>query len=555
MKVVRPNLLIILATILFSMVSFYYLSQANNLGSNEAAGQLSKKASIIDWSSFPSGRNATLANLVPDDTFINYDSSAALGIVENVKSKPSLYVKTSNRIYPILLHTRASGLPHYISGIFSRIFPASIGLIILPWILSITTFVLALFMLQRSSWMMVPFILIALTTPQLIYYTYPFFPDDYASFAVIIFALYLFQKSDNPNEFRPIGFLFGLALYIKLASVILLPLFLILSFKKFMSNLKYIIQGSVPFLILFLVITNFNDFFYLLGHEKTLIKTTQFNFDVFKYFALNQFLPGFTFSHIMSLNPDFPTGIGQSLLIQYALQVIATLGFIMTFTKPKNLLRIIVYIFLFILGTCVVASGLNEDLLGYMGQGLALLPLILFLLMDKERILARKTLFYCLFGFFFISRLIGFYNWNTEFHKYSKSFSGCVWAYDCMVKDWSQSGILKDKQLVTLYYLDIGQIEFFSQEKVTPLHVNWKYSKIPTKELFLEFLTRFPAQEFFILSSKELGVATDLATYLKVSEPEVESTLLKNKIKMSIIKHYDYPAISREYSLIKLEKI
>lgn len=556
MKLVRSNsLFLIVATILFSIVSFYYLSKANNLGSNEAAGQLTKKASIIDWSHFPSGRDFKLENLVPDDTFLNYDNQAALGIVENVKSKPSLYYKSNERIYPILLHTRASGLPHYISGQFSRLLPSSVGLIILPWILSITTFILAFLMIQKSSKLTVPFVLVALTTPQLIYFTYPFFPDDYASFAVIILALFIFQKAESKTDFRRIGFLFGLALYIKLAAVILLPLFLILSFKKFFSNLKYIIQGSLPFLVLFIFITNFSDFFYLLGHEKTLIKTSQFNLDVFKYFALNQLAPGFIFSHIMSLNPSFPTNIHKGLLIQCALQAVATLAFIIAFTRPQDLLRIMGFLILFILGTCVVASGLNEDLVGYMGQGLALLMLVIFLFLDKEKILARKILFLTLFGFFLVTRIIGFYNWNTEFKKYSQSFNGCVWAYDCMVKDWNKSGILEDKQLVTLYYLDIGQIEFFSQEKITPLHVNWKYSKIPSKENFIALLTHFPAPEFYILASKELGIATDLATYLKVSESEVEATLLKNKIKMDIVKRYDYPAISREYTLIKLTKI
>ncbi|MEA9356711.1 hypothetical protein SHI21_10870 [Bacteriovorax sp. PP10] len=556
MKLARPNsLFLIIATVLFSIVSFYYLSKANNLGSNEAAGQLTKKASIIEWEHFPVGSDFKLENLVPDDTFLNYDSKAALGIIENVKSKPSLYYKSSERIYPILLHTRASGIPHYISGQFSRLFPSAIGLIILPWILSIMTFVLALVIVKKSSELTIPFVLVALTTPQLLYFTYPFFPDDYASFAVIILALFIFQKAESKTDFRRIGFLFGLTLYIKLAAVILLPIFFILSFKKVFSNIKYIIQGAIPFLILFIFVTNFQDFFYLLGHEKTLIKPSQFNLDVFKYFALNQFVPGFTFSHIMSLNPTFPTNINKTLLIQGALQAIATVGFIIAFTKPQDIARLIGFIFLFVLGTCVVASGLNEDLLGYMGQGLALLMLVLFIFLDKEKILAKKMLFYTLFGFFFITRIIGFYNWNTEFNKYSHSFNKCVWAYDCMVKDWNESGILKEKQLVTLYYLDIGQIEFFSQEKIKPIHVNWKYSKIPSKENFIGFLSHFPAQEFYILSSKELGIATDLATYLKVSEADVEATLLKNKIKMDIVKHYDYPAISREYTLIKLTKI
>lgn len=556
MKLVRSNsLFIIITTILFSVVSFYYLSKVNNLGSNEAVGQLTKKASIIEWGHFPSGRDFKLENLVPDDTFLNYNTQAALGIVENVKTKPSLYYKSNERIYPILLHTRASGLPHYISGQFSRLFPSSIGLIILPWILSITTFLLAFLMVQKSSGLTIPFVLVTLTTPQLIYFTYPFFPDDYASFAAIIFALFIFQKAENKTDFRRIGFLFGLALYIKLAAVILLPLFLILSFKKLFSNIKYILQGSLPFLILFIFVTNFQDFFYLLGHEKTLLKNSQFNLDVFKYFALNQLAPGFTFSHIMSLNPNFPANIHKGLLIQCALQAIATLALIFAFTKLQNLARIISFIILFILGTCLVASGLNEDLLGYMGQGLALLMIVLFIILDKERILARKFLFFTLFGFFLATRIIGFYNWNTEFKKYSQSFNGCVWVYDCMVKDWNESGILKDKQLVTLYYLDIGQIEFFSQEKITPLHVNWKYSRIPSKGNFIDLLLHFPAQEFYILASKELGIATDLATYLKVSEAEVEATLLKNNIKINIVKRYDYPAISREYTLIKLTKI
>ena len=547
MKMIRTGTLFItISAILFSIISFYYLTKANNLGSNEAAGQLSKKASIIDWANFPSGQHFSIEDLIAHDTFLNYSSSSSLEIIENVKSKPSLYVKSNERIYPILLHTRASGLPHYISGQLSRFFPSSIGLIILPWILSITTFILTLLIIQKSSELTTSFIIIALTTPQFLYFIYPFFPDGYASFAAIIYALFLFQKAERKNDFRLIGFLFGLALYIKLAAFILIPVFFILSFKKLLRNFKYIIQGAIPFLILFAVITNFQDFIYLLTHEKTLIKSSQFNFDVFKYFALNQFLPGFTFSHIMSLNPNFPSNINKDLFVQYLLQFLAMSGFIIVFTKLKDLARILIFIMLFTLGTCVVASGLNEDLLGYMGQGLALLMLISFMLLDKEKVIAKKTLFFTLFGLFFITRLIGLYNWNSEFNKYSKSFNKCTWAYDCMVRDWNKSGILKNKQLVTLYYLDIGQIEFFSQEKIKPLHVNWKYSTIPSKEEFISFLSYFPAQEFYILSSKELGVATDLATYLKVSESEVTSTLLKNKIKMDIIKHYDYPAISRE---------
>ena len=556
MKLIRTNSLFIIITIIFfSIISFYYLSRANNLGSNEAAGQLTKKAAIIEWSRFQKGRTFFLEELIANDTFLNYDSQASLKVIENVRSKPSLYFKSSERIYPVLLHTRASGLPHYISGQFSRLFPSSVGLIILPWILSITTFILALLMIQRSSELTTPFILIALTTPQLLYFTYPFFPDGYASFTVIVVALFLFQKAERKNDYRVIGFLFGLALYIKLAAFILLPIFFILSFKKILKNLKYIIQGAIPFLILFVIITNFQDFLYLLGHEKTLIKTFQFNFDVFKYFALNLVLPGFTFSHIMSLSPNFPSHIDKSLLAQYLLQFLAISAFIITFTKLKDLVRIIIFSTLFILGTCVVASGLNEDLLGYMGQGLALLVIVSFILLDKEKALANRTLFFALFGFFLITRLIGLYNWNSQFNKYSQSFTKCTWAYDCMVKDWNESGILKDKQLVTLYYLDIGQIEFFSQEKIKPLHVNWKYSTIPSKEDFVSFLSHFPAQDFFILSSKELGIATDLATYLKVNESEVESILLTNKIKMEIVKTYDYPAISREYTLIKLTKL
>lgn len=556
MKLERSNIaFIIIATLIFSMSSFYYLSKANNLGSNEALGQLTKKASIIDWNFFSPGQDFNLKTLLADDTFLNFDTSTTTGIKEDVRSKPSLYYKSAQRIYPILLHTRASGLPHFLSGQLSRLFPADIGLIILPWLLSITTFVLALMIIIKRTNFSIPFVLAALTTPQFLYYTYPFFPDDYASFAVIVFALFIFQKAQTVKEFYWVGFLFGLALYIKLAAIILIPLFFIISYKKILSNIKFIIQGSIPFLIIFVFITNFQDFFNLLAHEKVLVKNFQFNLDVFKYFALNQFLPGFTFSHIMSLDPNYPTEINKSLLIQYLLQFMATVGFLFVFIKPKNLVRLIIFITLFILGTCVVASGLNEDLIGYMGQGHVLFILIIFMLLDKEKIQARNILFSVLFGLFLATRLIGLYNWNSEFNKYSQNFKSCVWAYDCMVKDWNESGILKNKQLVTLYYLDVGQIEFFSQEKITPVHVNWKYSKIPSEEEFLQFLKHFPDKEFYILSSKELGVATDLSTYLKISESEVEAMLLKNNIKMEVVKRYNYPVISREYTLTKLTKI
>lgn len=549
------SLFIIFSTILFSLISFYYLSTANNLGSNEALGQLTKKASIIDWSYFPEGQDFNLKSILSDGAFLNYDSKADLGIIENIRNKPSLYYKSSERIYPILLHTRASGLPHLISGQFSRIFNPSIGLMILPWILSITTFVLSFLIIKRSSGLSHLYVLAALTTPQFLYFTYPFFPDDYASFSVLALAFFIFVKAKSIKEFYLIGFLFGLAFYIKLAAVILLPIFFIFSYKKLISNLKYIIQGSIPFLILFVCITNFQDFFNLLAHEKVLVKSSQFNFDVFKYFFLNQFLPGFTFSHIMALNSDYPVSISKGLLIQYALQLLATSALLIAFVRPKNILRISVFTMLFIAGTCVVASGLNEDLIGYMGQGHVLFIILLLMFLDNERILARKILFYTLFGLFLTTRLIGLINWNTEFNKYSQSFKGCVWAYDCMVKDWNQTGILKNHQLVTLYYLDVGQIEYFSQEKITPIHVNWKYSQIPSKESFKQFLKHFPAKEFYILSSKELGIATDLSTYLKVSESEVASELLRDNMKIEIVKRYDYPAISREYTLLKLTKI
>lgn len=550
---------IALATLIFSFVSYYYISQANNLGSNEASALLTKKTSIINWDKFQKGQGQVPSKLVGSDTFLNYPLNPTLALHEDNKSKPSLYIRTSSQIYPIFVQTRTGALPHFIIGKLARWFSPDMALAILPTLLSSTCFFLSALLVSRKNRNMIfPFLLVALTAPQFVYFLNPFFPDSYSSFTTVLCVFFLLVTTDKKQIYYLIGFLLGLAIYFKISSLTLFPLFLIFFPRKIFSNLKSIIWGSSPFILFFLITFNFSDFFHLLTHERTFIKHSQFNFDVIKYFTLYNFSPGISFTNIISLNPFFPKIIflkdGNSILI-YIVHSIAFILFFINFVRVRDLLKSISFLILYIMTTCAVVSGINEDLIDFMAQGIYFFTVILFLHIDPSKIVLRKKIFILLFSFLCIVRCVSFWSWNNAFAAYKQQFQGCVWAYDCMVKDWKKNGFLQNHQLITLYYLDVGQIEYFSQETITPLHVNWKYSTIPTHDNFLDFLKKYPAQEFFILSSKELGVPTDLAKYLGVKESDVQITLLRNLIKMDVIKQYDYPGISREYTLIKLSRI
>jgi hypothetical protein len=550
---------IALATLIFSFASYYYILQANNLGSNEASALLTKKTSIIDWDKFQKGQGQAPSKLVGSDTFLNYPHNPTFALHEDYKSKPSLYIRTSSQIYPIFVQTRTGALPHFITGNLARWFSPDMALAILPIFLSSICFFLSVLLVSRRNQKMIfPFLLMALTAPQFVYFLNPFFPDSYSSFTTVLCVFFLIVTTDKKKFYYLIGFLLGLAFYFKISSLTLFPLLLIFYPKKIFSNIKSIILGLSPFILFFLVTFNFSDFFYLLTQERTFIKHSQFNFDVIKYFTLYNFSPGISFTNIISLNPFFPKlsflKDGNSILI-YINHSIAFILFFINFVQVRDLLKSISFLILYIITTCAVVSGINEDLIDFMAQGIYLFTVILFLHIDPSKIFSRKKIFILLFSYLFIIRGVSFWSWDNAFFAYKKQFQGCVWAYDCMVKDWKKSGVLQNHQLITLYYLDVGQIEYFSQETIIPLHVNWKYSKIPTHENFLDFLKKYPAQEFFILSSKELGVPTDLAKYLGVKDSEVQLTLLRNLIKMDVIKQYDYPGISREYTLIKLSRI
>lgn len=547
-----------LATLIFSSFSYYYIFQANNLGSNEASALLTKKTSIINWSKFKTGQGQPPSELVDADTFLNYPLTPSLALHEDRRTKPSLYIRTSSQIYPIFVQTRTGALPHFITGNFARWFSPDTALGILPFLLSVGCFFLSLKMVSRNQNLIFPFLLFALTAPQFIYFLNPFFPDSYSSFSVVLCALFLLNTSEDKKTYYLIGLLLGFSIYLKISSLTLFPLLLIFYSKKIFSNLKAIIIGTSPFILFFLFTFNFTDFYYLLTQERTFLKGPEFNTAVFKYFSLYNFAPGISFTNILSLNPLFPeisTATDSLSIFIYITHAAMFSWFFIKFVEYKNLLKTFSFLILYIFTTCAVVSGINEDLIDFMAQGLFLFTVLLFLNIDPSKLVSQKKVFVLTFSLLIAARALSFWNWSNEFAIYKKQFNGCVWAYDCMVKDWQQSGVLKNHQLITLYYLDVGQIEYFSQETMIPLHVNWKYSTIPSKDDFLDFLKNYPKKDFFILSSKELGVPTDLAKYLHVAEPDVQSILFKNQIKMEKIKHYNYPGISREYTLIKLSKI
>jgi hypothetical protein len=123
-----------------------------------------------------------------------------------------------------------------------------------------------------------------------------------------------------------------------------------------------------------------------------------------------------------------------------------------------------------------------------------------------------------------------------------------------MARDLVKNNLLNNKPLITLFYLDVGQLEYFSSEKIIPLHAHWKYSIHPSPDAFLNFLKKIPSEEFYILSAKGLD-AKNLESYLGHKTVDLEKFLKKNNLQVDMIKDYKYTSFNLSYQLYRIRRV
>lgn len=121
--------------------------------------------------------------------------------------------------------------------------------------------------------------------------------------------------------------------------------------------------------------------------------------------------------------------------------------------------------------------------------------------------------------------------------------------YDCMYNDWQKKNYLGNYPLITLNFLDVGQVEYFSRETVIPIHFASSFSKDPTEEQVIDFLQRFQHKEFRMLSSGGTHISgRSLNFYVK---PEKIESL---GLKFEVMETYQFPEMRKRYQLLKVTR-
>lgn len=530
---------------LFALVSWNYMSRFYYVGSYESAVSLSKRPVIIDWDKFSRVDPAKPSEYVIPDTFLNFDSGEN-GLKKEPNLFPSTYYKSDEGLFPLYMRPKNGGLPLYIIRKFSDWTSPDVARQLYNWLICVAGFAFSCLYIFRKSGATIPFMAFSLITPQIFFLNYANFPSASLTFAISLGILFWIERAEKKFEFFLIGILCSICFFCKLANILTFLPLLLFYWQKVWKNKFLVLAGLIPWIMVILISMDF-------GHFVTVVLDERKG-DVSYVSAVIQGLiqyvsPDLQFRHVMYLMKPASEVIRGSLW-WFLISLISSLAFALILFRncvSKNLgwkiAAILIWQFIIFIK---LAPAIKGDLISYFDRALYLAVILLAAHMRKPNKLVTVS-----FVIFLLFRGGVAFNWNREFNEYTKSLNHCSWVYECMYNDIADKKLIGDKPLVTLNYLDIGQFEFLSGEKLIPLHVNSRLTRTPTGEELIKFFISLPSQEFFILASggpdgKQLG------NYFR---PPMSKFILQGfGWKVETVRTYQYPELLKTYSLLKITK-
>lgn len=532
--------------LLFATISWHFTSQIYKLGSFEARTFLSRRPVIIEWDRYKIGEPLVLENLVTQDTFINFSAPENFQLVDDPEGIPELYLKNKKEIfYPVIIQTKNSGLPPFLIRQLTKLTSPSFSLVFFVWLSGMISLGISLLFLIRTTSLALPYTILACLTPQFILYSYSDYPDTTFSLILVLGILLTFQVAGNRRAFLFAGVLSGFTVYVKLSAIFFAPALLFFYWEKIKKNFLPFFLGSLPFLIFFLLTMNNS----LQSHieNRALPKTIQNYITSMKHFWIDLISPevGLLFRILNGQSSIETVLINHQVYFLTLIAGFACVGYLAwKFMSRIALAKIFAFGIIYSVLIAAISYGINRDFYIYAAMGAYILT-ILFVANLKPTWTRKTGLI--IFGTLLIVKLIVLMNWKTLHDSTKKNFNGCVWIYDCMIKDWDQKNLIGDHPLISLYFLDVGQIEFFSEENIIPIYLSSSLTQNPTEDQVLDFLKKFNHKEFLILSSNsEAGNGKNLASYLS------DENLRALGLKTYVLSTYEYPEHRKSYQLLRV---
>jgi hypothetical protein len=387
----------------------------------------------------------------------------------------------------------------------------------------------------------------SLMTPQIFFLNYSNFPSASLTFAISLAILFWIELAEKKFEFFLIGLLCSICFFCKLANILTFLPLLLFYWQKVWKNKFLVLAGLIPWIIVILISMDF-------GHFVTVVLDERKG-DVSYFSAVIQGLiqyvsPDLQFRHVMYLMKP-ASDVIQGSFWWFLVSLISSLVFAVILFRncvSKNLgWKIAAVLLWHFIVFIKLAPAIKGDLISYFDRALYLAIVLLVAHMRKPGKLVTAS-----FIVFLLFRGGVAFNWNREFNDYTKSLNNCAWVYECMYNDIvGDPNLIGDKPLVTLNYLDIGQFEFLSGEKMIPYHVNSRLTRLPEPQELVKFFIAIPSQEFFVLGSGEPD-GKSLAHYFK---PPVSKYILQSfGWKVETVKTYSYPELLKTYFLLKITK-
>lgn len=496
---------------------------------------LSRRAAVVDWDRF--GTAVKLEDALVEDSFLNFDSQGwRLRVDRN--SVPSLYVKSPDSVYPIFMSPRNGALPLlWIRNLSSLVSPDSARPLFTFLCVTFIVFFGGLYV-RKTSGFILSFFLLALTSPQIYYFNYSQYPDASVSVCLFTLLLFLIESAKKRSAFVLLGFLAGLTLYLKLSAVVLLIIVAVFYLRRLKADWRPVLLGALPWLMLLGWTLDWPHLFRYFVEERYVAH--HWGEEFFRG-LIEMIAPDVQFRQSMYLSE--PLGVilrrAPIWLPIASLGTIGFLGYVLwKGTSVPDRMKLAGVFLLHQLFYIFISPAMNTDLFSYLAQAYVVLSL---LLLARLRLSGKIPLVLVLI--FCSIRGVEVFRWNAEFEIYTKDMKGCGWVYACMYRDPDIRNRLERTPLITLNYLDVGQLEFLSGEKIKPVHLNSRWTRPPTSEELLRFFEKFPGKEVLVLSSFGL----DGKTLLDFLGPEARSILARRGLKIEELKSFRYPEQHKAY--------
>jgi len=540
------KILLIFFTVVFGCLSWHFLSKYFSLGSLEARAYISKRPVVVQWAQYEKDKPFRLEEYLEPDTFANFNPAKGIELVKDPSRMPTLYVKGEEKIiFPVYLLPKSSGISSLLVRTVTYFSNPEFSLVFSMWLLGMLTFGLSLFYVWRTSGHWLMFTVISCLSPQIFFYIYSQYINAGLMLVLILAIMVLVRLSEKSRSFVFAGALSGLAVYTQLSATVFLLSISILNPDKIKKHKIPLLLGFLPFLVF--ILGNFDfGFMKSMFIERNADKNLMFFLEALAHLILDFIGPEPLLSQMESL--QFFTHrplLGIAMLL-------SILGFFVIAWKHisfRNLVKLggisIIYYFL----VTLIATEFDDDFYLFASLGFYFLSVLSISFLNQWQLMKSRLIIASMIALL-TGRLLTTGLWSLEYMKTTRSLPDCIWIYSCMIRDWNQNNLLGNTPLLTLYFLEVGQIEFLSGEKIIPINLAPRYEREPTEDEVADFLRRFPHREFRILSSDpSQGDGRDLHSYLS------PGTLESLNLRIEVVREYNFESLARRYSLLKVTRL